>query len=246
MSQNTRSVLFNITFLAYTFICCVLYLPSLLLPRLLYIKVLRLYFYGLYWLEKHIIGLDFTVRGRENLPEDGAYIIAAKHYSTYETMKLPILFDDFSVILKRELMWIPLWGWYAAKFGVVPIDRGRSDKALAKMNQAARKMQQAGRPIVIFPQGTRVALDHSAKDRPYKKGAAHMALALDLPIVPLSMNSGVFWPRHSSHKKAGTVVFEFGAPIQPPASSKGNSREMMKQVEQVIETTSQNLVGEAT
>lgn len=236
-----RSLIFNVIFYLFTAICCFLFLPALLFPRPLFLKTLSLYFHALHFLEKILIGLDYEVRGRENLPKEGSYIVAAKHYSTYETLKLPILFDDVAVILKRELMWIPLWGWLAAKARMVPVNRSSREQAIKSINSGAVRIKQEGRPIVIFPQGTRVKLEAATREKPYKHGAAHMAKKTDLPIIPLAHNSAVFWPRKSFLKKPGKVIFEFGRPTIPD----GPPKEITKKLELELETACDRLVNEA-
>ena len=236
-----RSTLYNIFFFAFTAFACFAYLPTLLLPRKAYLFLLLFYFKTLHVAEKLLVGLDYEVRGEENLPKDSAYIVAAKHYSTYETMKLPMMLNDVSIILKRELMWIPLWGWFAAKAKMVPVDRGSRDKAFESIKRGAHQMKEQKRPILIFPQGTRVHITHTPHDKPYKQGAAHMALAANLPIIPLAHNSGAFWPRKSYIKRPGKVIFEYGPAITP----KGTKKEITKSIEQAVETKSDELVQQA-
>ena len=236
-----RSTLFNIVFFTFTAIACFLYLPTLVLPRDIYIKVLTWYFLALAWLERKILNLDYEIRGYENLPDDGAYIVAAKHFSTFETMKLPILLPDVSVILKRELMWIPLWGWFAAKARMIPVIRGSRDKAVRSICKGAQQMKREKRPIAIFPQGTRVHLDDTPNEKPYKRGVVHMAVDADLDIYPLAHNSGVFWPRKSWIKKPGRIIFEFG-----PRIEKGKDKnETLQNVQERLETMSNSLIKEA-
>ena len=236
-----RSTIFNIVFYGFTALCCFALLPAMALPRKTYMSVLSFYFRSLSWLERKIINLDYEVRGWENVPKDGPFIVAAKHQSTYETMKMPLLFRDFSVILKRELMWIPVWGWLAAKAGMIPVIRGSREKALSSIVEGGEKIKKAGRPIIIFPQGTRVHITHTPHDKPYKQGVAHLAKALDLPIIPMALNSGYFWPRKHWIQNPGTVIFEFGKPIEP----KGTKKELLKKIEIELETRSDTLVQEA-
>ena len=236
-----RSTLFNIIFYILTAFACLIYVPALILPRKIFISALMIYFRTLHGLEKLILNLDFEVRGQEHLPQKGSFIIAAKHYSTYETMKIHILLGDVSVILKRELMWIPIWGWLAAKAQMIPIDRSSRDKAIQSIENGVRAMKEQERPIVIFPQGTRVQITHSPSDKPYKMGTAHMALSSGLPIIPLSHNSGFFWPRKSWNKRPGCVIFEYNHPILPD----GSAKKITQQIESVLEKNSDKLINEA-
>lgn len=236
-----RSTLFNICFFGFTFIACFLYLPTLLLPRRIFIKTLDGYFLFLHILEKTILNLDYEIKGRENLPKNGSYIIASKHYSTYETMKIPLIFEDISIILKRELMWIPLWGWFAAKAKMIPVNRGSRDKAIESIKNGAQKMRNTGRPILIFPQGTRVGIHDTPTEKPYKHGVAHIAMDTGLPVIPLAINSGVFWPRKAWNKKPGVVTFEFGPPISP----EGRKSAILEKIETELESRSDKLVQKA-
>lgn len=235
-----RSTLFNIFFYGLTALACILCLPALFLPRPKAMCVVKAFVHSVYALEKFFIGLDFEVRGKENLPPDGSFIVAAKHQSPYETMKLHILFRDPSVILKRELLKVPLWGRFLAKSDPIAINRGTRESA-QQIIDGARRMQQQGRPIVIFPQGTRVYTWQTAEDKPYKSGAARMQEATGMTIVPLALNTGLFWPRRSWLKWPGKVVFEFLSPI-PPGQAVG---ETMAQLEDRLETASKKLEQEA-
>lgn len=208
---DLRSHLFNAVFFVWTTLCCVGLLWMLLLPKRGFLAVVRWYLRSLALLERAILRLDHRVVGREHLPA-APFLVAAKHQSTWETMKLHLLFDDPAVVLKRELMWLPIWGWYAAKAELIPVDRGGRSKAVASMIDGARRVARQRRPIVIFPQGTRVAPGVYA---PYRIGIAALYDALDLPVVPMALNSGVFWGRRSFRKKPGTVTVEFLPPIPP-------------------------------
>jgi 1-acyl-sn-glycerol-3-phosphate acyltransferase len=147
----------------------------------------------------------------ERIPP-GGLIVAAKHQSAWETLALVPLFEDPTFILKRELMWIPLFGWYLAKARCVPIDRRAGSLALTKMNQRAREEAQSGRQILIFPEGTRKA----PGARPaYKYGVAHLYENLGVPCLPIALNSGLYWPRRAVIRRPGTVRAEILEPIPP-------------------------------
>lgn len=237
-----RSLLFNAALVAWTTIFCLGGLWSLLLPKPAFLAAIRFYLRGLHWLEKVLLGLDYRVIGRENVPE-GPFILAAKHQSTWETMKLHLLFGDPAPVMKRELMWIPIWGWYAAKADVIPVNRGARSKAVGSMIDGARRMARQGRPIVIFPQGTRVAAGVWA---PYRIGIAALYDALDVPVLPMALNSGLFWPRRSFVKKPGTITVEF----LPPLPSDLSRDVMLARLEVELEAATDRLVvaegGEAT
>lgn len=235
-----RSTLFNIFFFLTTAIACVLFLPGLFIPRKHAMHIVQIFVQTVYLLERAFLKLDYEVRGLENLPEQGCYIVAAKHQSSYETFKLHILFPDPSVILKKELLRIPLWGKFLAKSDPIAIDRSSKDSA-QQIIDGAKRMKDQGRPIIIFPQGTRVYSWQTAVDRPYKSGAARMQDATGLTIVPMATNTGIFWPKHSWLKWPGTVVFEFLPPIAPGHGVSDTT----KQIEILLETESKKLELEA-
>ncbi|MCC7304852.1 MAG: 1-acyl-sn-glycerol-3-phosphate acyltransferase [Alphaproteobacteria bacterium] len=236
-----RSSVFNILFFILHAAACVGYIPALLLPRKIFLAWVRFYLEAVMVLEYQILNLKWEIRGGENLPKPGPYIVAMKHQSTYETLKLHLLFEDPAVILKRELLWIPLYGLYLAKSDVIAIDRSTPEKASRSIKEGALRMKAQGRPIVIFPQGTRVNVEDTAEKRPYKYGVAKIQEITNLPIVPIALNSGVFSPRRSWLKKPGTVVFSILPPI-PPGQDK---QTVMTQLQAVLEQETISLAAVA-
>lgn len=230
-----RSLLFNILFFGSTALICILYIPTLLLPRPIFMKFIIFYYQWVAFLEKYIIGLTYEVKGIENLPKDGAFLVGMKHQSAYETMKLHLLFNDPAIILKRELLRIPIWGWLAAKCEMIGIDRQKGKSSLQVMVERTRPVIERGRPVVIFPQGTRVPIGQS---KPYKKGIVKLAESFDLPIVPVAMNSGLFWPKKSFIKRSGKVTFN----ILPPIQCQEKTVDTLKQLQTIIETESDKLI----
>jgi len=216
-------------------------LPGLLLPKKQAMWIIKFFVCSLYFYEKHIIGLDYEVRGTENLPKDGSFIVASKHQSAYETLKLFFLFNDPSIVLKKELLSIPLWGWFLAKIDPIAINRKQFKKSLNQIAEGANRMKAQGRPIIVFPQGTRVSITDTPNEKPYKIGVARAAEGANLTIIPMALNSGVFWPRKSWIKKPGTVVFEF----LPPVSEGLGMYEILRDIESRIEDHSNKLVAEA-
>ena len=210
-----RSILFNIAFYGFSTLYCLLIIPFVIFPRPVILMISRLYVGTVYQLEKYILGLDYEVRGLEYLPEKGPYLVAAKHQSAYETMKLQALFGDPAIILKKELLRIPIWGWFLARHDIIAIDRKNREEAMSSVVDGALRMKNQGRPLVIFPQGTRVRVDATAKDKHYKGGIIKMYKATNLPIIPMALNSGLFWGRNAFLKRPGTVIFEFLPPIEP-------------------------------
>lgn len=236
-----RSTVFNITFILVNALCCIIYLPTLLLPRRIYLWFIQLYHYIILALEYLILGLRYEVRGKEHLPSHGSYLVAAKHMSTYETIKLRLLFKDPSIILKKELLSIPLWGQFLKKTDIIAIDRSSPDAATKSIKDGALRMKAQGRPIVIFPQGTRVWPNDTPQEKRYKSGVYRMQAATDLTVVPMATNSGMFWPRSGWLKSSGTVTFKILPPIKPGMEKD----DFMKHLEREVEEESLSLMNEA-
>jgi 1-acyl-sn-glycerol-3-phosphate acyltransferase len=231
-----RSLLFNVVFYVNITVRMIAALPTILLPYSFLHGVLRHYASSTLWFLRVICGIGVEWRGREKLPA-GAYIVACKHQSAWETLALFLLLPDPTYVLKRELMWLPLFGWLATKARMIPIDRGSHAKALTSMIAAARREAGRGRQIVIFPEGTR--MPPGAKPR-YLPGAAFLYADLGLPCVPIALNSGLFWPRRSLRRRPGTVVAEVLDPI--PAGL--DKREFLKRLQGGIEDATARLVAE--
>lgn len=232
-----RAALFNILYYGLTLIIGILIIPSLLLPEKIYWPFIRCYFYFVYLLEKYVLGLNYRILGRENLP-DGPYIVAAKHQSAYETLKLPLIFARPTVILKRELLQIPFWGWYAAKAGMIGINRAKPRAAMEQMISGVKHAVAQNRTVVIFPQGTRVGVNETPIQKPYKRGIAELYAATNIPVIPMAVNTGLFWPRNAFMKRGGTVTLQF-LPAIPPGLGKD---EFMTRLEQELERVSYQLV----
>ncbi|MEE3625826.1 lysophospholipid acyltransferase family protein [Nitrospirillum sp. BR 11752] len=230
-----RSLVFNIVFYLWTTLWCFGLLWTLVVPHRTMIWGIRGYMRTLNFWERVIIGLKYEVRGREHLPTSGAFLVGAKHQSMWETMKLHLLMDDPAIVLKKELTYIPIWGWYAAKARMIAVDRGKRGAAIQSLLKGAKERVAEGRPIVIFPQGTRTAV---GAWRPYKVGIALLYENLGVPLVPMALNSGLFWPRHKFLRRPGTIVIEFLPPI-PPGLSKEAA---LAQLEAVLETATDRLV----
>ncbi|MBI1300345.1 MAG: DUF2125 domain-containing protein [Alphaproteobacteria bacterium] len=236
-----RSTIFNLCFYMLTAVSCILLLPTLFLPRRFFMAVVYGFVNSTTFLEKYIIGLTYEVRGLEYLPNEGSYIVAAKHQSAYETLKLHILFRDPAVVLKKELLKIPLWGQYLKKSDVIAIDRGTPSEAIESLKEGARRMAEQKRPMIIFPQGTRVPTEITSREKPYKIGIVRMQEATGLPIIPMALNSGFFYPKHAWCKKPGRVVFEFLPPVMPSK----NPTEILNHIEMKVEEKTSQLMEEA-
>src|SRR5947207_10003323 len=161
-----------------------------------------------------------------------------KHQSAWDTLILPVILDDFAVVVKRELFLVPFYGWYAARAGSIAINRGGGARALRGMVAAARQAVAAGRPVVIFPEGTRTA---PGQRLAYQPGVAALYQALGLPVVPAAVNSGLFWGRRSFVKRPGRITLAFLGPL-PPGLPR---RQLMGELEARIEAATAALEREA-
>ena len=208
-----RSILFNVLFYLNLVILLVAAIPTLVLPRRAILGMAKLWGRTTLWLLRVVCGIDVEWRGLEKIPP-GGIVIAAKHQSIWETFALITLFSDPTFVIKRELMWIPFFGWYAWHGGMIPVDRGAGRAALSGMTEHARKALAEGRQIIIFPEGTRRA---AGADPKYKFGVAHLYAEAGAPCVPIALNSGLFWPRRRFLRFPGTVRVEILDPIPPGA-----------------------------
>lgn len=232
-----RSLLFSLLFYVTTALFVLLGSPLLFMPRSWAMAALRLHCRTELWLLKHIVDLDFEVRGQDKLPE-GPCLVASKHQSAWETFALIPLFRDPVLLMKRELFWIPFHGWFSYKFGMIPVDRDKGPTALRRMLHAAKERIASGREIILFPEGTRRA---PGAPPDYKTGIVLLYNTLKVPCVPVALNSGVFWPRRSWLRKPGKVLVEILDPI-PPGLPK---TEFLSRLEGAIETASNRLLAEA-
>ncbi len=230
-----RSLAFNIVFYIATALIALVGLPVLVSQKAT-LRYAQFWGHVSIWLLRVVAGTRVDFRGIADLPK-GPLVIAAKHQSTLETLALTIPFEQFTYVLKRELMWIPLFGWYLGRSGMVPIDRAKGARTMAKLNQAAAQAIREGRQLIIFPEGTRRA---AGAEPAYKQGLSHLYVALGVPCVPVALNSGLYWRRHSFRRLPGTCVIEFLSPIPP-----GLGRpEFLAAVQARIETASDALLIE--
>jgi 1-acyl-sn-glycerol-3-phosphate acyltransferase len=231
-----RAFAFNFAFVAWTAILGTIGLPFLSTPRAVTMRFGRFWAASVLVLLKLIVGLDHEIRGLDRVPRGGC-IIAMKHQSAWDALALPVVLGDPAVVVKRELLLLPFYGWYAARAGSIAIDRKAGAGALRQMLARARPVAAAGRPIVIFPEGTRVA---PGERRAYQPGVAALYQALALPLVPAAVNSGLYWGRRSFVKRKGRIVLEFLEPIPP-----GRTRpRVMAELERRVETATAALLRE--
>lgn len=206
-----RSLLFNLLFYVNLAVLLLAAIPTMLMPRAGILTMAKTWGRTSNWLLRVICGTRIEWRGLEKLPP-GGFLAAAKHQSTWETFSLVPLFDEPTFIVKRELMWIPFFGWFMAKAGMIPIDRGARAQTIPAMIERARKAVEEGRQIIIFPEGTRRA---AGAEPAYKFGVARIYADCGVPCVPFALNSGLFWPRRQFLRYPGTIIVEILDPIPP-------------------------------
>jgi 1-acyl-sn-glycerol-3-phosphate acyltransferase len=232
-----RSVVFDVTFYLWTVLLCLLALPALLISQRAAASISEVWAIVSLLLLRLIVGLSYEVRGVDNLPE-GAVIVALKHQSAWETIALWVLLKNPAIVLKQSLARIPVFGWYMKKGQAIIIDRDAGPKALKPMVAAARSAVAKGRPIAIFPEGTRTP---AGVRRPYQPGVAALYMQLGLPIVSVALNSGLFWGRRSFLKRSGRILVEFLPPIEPGL----DRRRVMTELERRIEGATAMLIAES-
>jgi 1-acyl-sn-glycerol-3-phosphate acyltransferase len=218
-----------------TALIAILCLPALAMPRGASAWVGRIWstltLFGL----KLCAGLDYEVRGT---PPTGGVLVASKHMTMWDTLALYLLLDDPAMIVKRELLRVPFYGWYLWGAGSIAVDRGGHAGALRKMSQAARGVIGEGRPVLIFPEGTRKKPD---AEPDYKSGVAALYGQMDVPCVPVALNSGLFWTGPAGFlKRRGRIVVQF-----LPALPAGLGRaDFMAQLIGGIEEATRRLLAE--
>jgi 1-acyl-sn-glycerol-3-phosphate acyltransferase len=232
-----RSIVFNLLFYSYLALLVIFGLPCLFLGRHAVQGLGRTWGRGALWLLDKVCGIKVEFRGLDQ-PISGPFLIAAKHQSTLETFALTLAVTDFGVILKRELTWIPLFGWYLKRAGMIAVDRRRRSTALTQAAEGARRCLADGRQVVIFPEGTRRPVGAPPL---YKSGVALIYSVGGTACIPVATNTGLFWPRRSFLRPPGTVVIEFLPPIPPGLDRKT----FLALLQGRIETASDALVAEA-
>jgi 1-acyl-sn-glycerol-3-phosphate acyltransferase len=210
-----RALAFNIAFIAYTVVLGILALPTLVAGGPYVLRLLRFWARGVLLLLRWIVGLRFEVTGLEHLPRQGPALVAAQHQSAFDTVVWFLLLPDCVYVLKRELLNIPIYGWYARRGGMIAVDRSAGASAMRGLLRDGQAALEARRQVVIFPEGTRVA---PGVEAPYQPGIAALYARAKLPVVPAATNSGRFWGRRAFTKHKGTITIALGPPIPPGAT----------------------------
>jgi len=226
-----RALLFNIAYLTWTVGIHLLCLPLLMGPRSWVRAAGRVWIRVSLWLLRIIVGLTYRETGLDYFPKTPA-ILAVKHQSAWETLYLTLAFGHPAFVLKRELLWIPLFGWYLSKVGMIAVDRSGKAAALKQMVRQAQAAFAEGRPVIIFPEGTRVA---PGQRKPYQPGIAALYSQLKVPVVPIALNSGLFWGRKAFLKRPGTITVQYLPTIPPGLDRKAFMRELESRIETAAE-----------
>ncbi|HEV7476890.1 MAG TPA: lysophospholipid acyltransferase family protein [Burkholderiales bacterium] len=206
-----RSSLFVLALVLVTPPYALLALATLPLPRMARYRIISGWSRLVIILAKLILRIQWRVEGREHLPQRPA-VILAKHQSAWETMAFQLIFPPQVHVLKRELLWIPFFGWGLALMSPIAIDRRRGLAALRAMSKKGAQRLGQGFWVVVFPEGTRVA---PGERRAYQPGGAWLAAASGAPVVPVAHNAGLLWPRYAFLKHPGTITVRIGPAIDP-------------------------------
>lgn len=225
-----RSIIFNVFFFSHTAFFAILQTVLFFTTLTQTIFIARLWAQGSLFLLRIIVGLTWRVEGVENIPNYPC-IIASKHQSLWETIVFYLVLKRPVFVLKKELTRIPFYGWTLFKLRSIAIDRSAGASSLKKLFASSKKAIESNRQIIIFPEGTRST---PGVRQSYKSGIAMLYSQLDVPIVPVALDSGIFWPKRSFIKKPGCITLKFLKPI-PPAFEK---KEFTKRLEDVIESES--------
>lgn len=228
-----RSLAFALLAFLWTATLAVLYLPLLAAPRRWMQRAGRFWIRGVLALLAAICGLRHRIVGAELLPR-GPVLIAAKHQSAWDTLIFHLLCDDPLFVLKRELLSVPLFGWYLRAAGNIPIDRGAGAGAIRAMTPLVQRRLAEGAQVIIFPEGTRTA---PGSRRPYQPGIAALAARTGAPVVPVALNSGLYWGRRQLRKRPGTITLKVLPPLPPGL----DRRTLMAELEQRIEAATAEL-----
>lgn len=237
LSIFLRSLVFNVLFYLLLAFWVIVGLPTYLMPRSAILTISKNWARSSIWLMRVVCNTRVEYRGLEKIP-NGPLIVASKHQSMWETFALLQFFDQPIYILKRELLRIPFFGWYLSKCGMIGVERGTGGRALIEMARRAAEAVRGGRQLIIFPEGTRMAVDAPPN---YKSGVGQIYAASGVPCLPVALNAGLFWPRRSFLRYPGTLVVEFLDPLPAGLPRK----EFMARIASAIEEATNRIVDDA-
>ena len=232
-----RSLVYNVLFYVLLVFWNIVAIPTFLMPRRAFMAVAKMWARSSVWLLRVVCNTRLEVRGREKIPA-GPLIVASKHQSMWETFALMPYFDAPLFIYKRELAWIPFFGWYLMKSGMIGVDRGGGMRSLMDMARRAPKEIRSGRQLIIFPEGTRTPVGAPPD---YMTGVGQIYASSGVPCLPVALNSGLFWPRRTFMRYPGTLVVEFLDPLPADLTRK----EFIVRIATVIEAATNRLVDAA-
>ena len=205
-----RSLAFSTALVLLTPPYSLLALATFPLPRAARYRIITGWNRIVIWLARTVLGIRYRVIGGERLPDRPA-ILLSKHQSAWETIAFPAIFPPHVLVLKRELLWIPFFGWGLALTSPIAIDRSRGTAALKRMAEIGKRRLAQGFWITIFPEGTRT---RPGERRPYHVGGAWLAVQCGATVVPIAHNAGLLWGRNAFLKRPGLVTVEIGEPIE--------------------------------
>lgn len=232
-----RSLIFNIFFFGWALLSAVLFMPFFIISMKAAQNIGRPWAQVSLFLARVICGITYEIRGSQYIAKDPV-IYASKHQSAWDTIIFHITSRCPAYVLKRELLFLPLWGWYLWRMKMIAIDRAAKASSMKHMLKQAKEIIQEPRSIVIFPEGTRTAVGAPSQ---YHPGIIALYSQLKIPVVPVALNSGVYWKKDAFIKRPGKIIIEFLPPI-PPGLPK---EEFIKKLQETVESASQRLVDEA-
>ena len=229
-----RSALFALALVLVSPPYALVALLSFPLPRMARYRLISAWSRLMLWLAWLLCGIRWRIEGRKNLPDEPA-VILSQHQSAWETLAFQEIFPPQVQVVKRELLWIPFFGWGLALMSPIAIDRARGMAALRELARKGRERLAQGFWVVIFPEGTRVP---PGEKRAYQQGGAWLAVNCGVPVVPVAHNAGKLWPRNAFLKHAGTVTVRIGPPIDTAGRQ---PKEVIAQVKSWIEAQQESL-----
>jgi 1-acyl-sn-glycerol-3-phosphate acyltransferase len=229
-----RSALFALALVLVTPPYAIVALLSFPLPRMARYRLISAWSRLVIWLAWLLCGIRWRIEGRKHLPDEPA-VILSQHQSAWETLAYQEIFPPQVLVLKRELLWIPFFGWGLALMSPIAIDRSRGVAAMRELARKGRERLAQGFWVVIFPEGTRVPPGHK---RGYQQGGAWLAVNCGVPVVPVAHNAGKLWPRNAFRKRAGTVTVRIGPPIETAGRT---PKEVIAKVKSWIEAQQETL-----
>lgn len=235
--SRIRSLVFKGVFYFWSFLCCLVAVPLMYLPKCppkWLLAIQTVWSHGILVLLRAIVGLKVEVQGRENIPEGGS-LLAVKHQSSFDTFVMHTIVQAPAFIMKKELLKIPLYGRFCEKSGMIPIDRDAGPKSMRELLKRTKSAIEQQRSVIIFPEGSR---SEPGSHHSYQPGIFGIYKVLKKPVVPVALNTGLYWPKKGSLQTGGIMVLKFLPAIEP-----GKSREeFLGDLENSIEKASLDLL----